>query len=257
MPPRLPRRHRARTLLLATAVAGLSVAASACASKPPPKSSPGDFQGVERVIEEMLAEERRALRARAVKSDSEAPPVAMPEVESGEVFPKLAPDEPEANDTFMRDVLRIQEVVPTWNNGTGVALKFLRESSGQRVSLIYVDPTPPAQQKGGDHWVIAATAKTEARTLGHFVLLLRDLVPGHYRGSANDDSVVMSTSMASEWDPSDPDTTWSKNEESWCELMLRQGREPSTLEGQFRAKLIDNQGTGFHTIESGYVFIKR
>jgi hypothetical protein len=235
-----------------------SFAVSGCtAAKPPPKSSPGDFTGVERVIEQMLAEERRALRARTVLSDDQIPPVAMPEVKSDDVFPKFAPDEADSSDTFAQDVLRIQEVVPTWDNGTGIALKFLRESSGQRVSLVYVDPTAPVREQGGDHWVIAATAKTEKRTLGHFVLLLRDLSPGHYHGSASDDSVVMSTSMTSDWDPTDPDTTWSKNNESWCEIVLRQGHDPSTLEGQFRAKLIDNQGTGFHNIESGYVYIKQ
>lgn len=227
------------------------------AQRPAP-SAPGDFTAVERVIEEMLAEERRALRARATVAEGQVPPVAMPEVRSGQLFPEFRPDtSEESSDTFAADVLRIQEVVPTWNNGTGIALKFLRESSGQRVSLIYVDPTPPAMQKGGDHWVIAATAKTEKRTLGHFVLLLKDLSPGHYKGSASDDSVVMSTSMDTEWDPTHPDTTWSRNHESWCELVLQPGRDETTLEGQFRAKLIDNQGTGFHTIESGYVYIKR
>jgi hypothetical protein len=192
-----------------------------------------------------------------VATGDQVPPVAMPEVETSDVFPDFSrPAPPGSSDTFTEDVLRIQQVVPTWNNGTGIALKFLRESSGQRVSLIYVDPTPPVMQKDGDHWVIAATAKTASQTLGHFVLLLRELTPGHYRGSATEDAVMMSTSMATEWDPSDPDTTWSRNNESWCELVLRAGDHPTTLEGQFRGKLSDNHGTGFHTIESGYVYIK-
>jgi hypothetical protein len=249
------RRRITPALLFAIVGAG----ATSCGGAPNAAKSPArQAQDVERVIDEMLAEERRSHEARGANTASPPPPVAMPEVNHGDEFPDLeAPRTQESSDTFTQDVLRIQQVVPTWNNGTGIALKFLRESSGQRVSLVYVDPTPPVWNQDKLHWVIRATARTESQTLGHFVLLLRELAPGHYRGSAKEDAVMMSTSMAIEWDANDPDTTWSGNHESWCEIVLRQGSEPSTVEGQFRAKLIDNQGTGFHNIESGYVYIKQ
>jgi len=243
--------HALSLLLLGAGVSG-------CAgTRPPTKAAAQDERDVERVIDEMLTEERRSLQERGKSDASPPPPVAMPEVQPSEAFPSLEAPREETSDTFTRDVLRIQQVVPTWNNGTGIALKFLRESNGARVSLIYVDPTPPVWNQQGHHWVIRATARTESQTLGHFVMLLRDLTPGHYRGSAEDDAVMMSTSMDRAWNADDPDTTWSKNHESWCELVLKQGSEPSTVEGQFRAKLIDNQGTGFHNIESGYLFIKQ
>jgi hypothetical protein len=226
-----------------------------------PKAAPApapNFGNVEKIIDAMLAEERALLRERGGNDIGAAPPVVMPEVAEGEVFSGITvPQDGEEPDTFGADVLRIQETVPTWNNGTGIALQFLRLSSGQRVSLIYVDPTPPAFSDSSARWVIQATARGKQDTLGHFVLLLKDLTPGHYHGSAKDDAVVMSTSMGEAWDAKDPDTTWSVNEDSSCELVLKQGAEPSILEGHFRAKLFDNQGTGFHHIESGYIFIKR
>jgi hypothetical protein len=239
--------------LLVVMAGTVACATAGTTSTPNSAAQQGD---VERVIDQMLAEERKALRART-KVRPEAPPVAMPEVAPGEAFREFEAPSTESADTFTQDVLRIQQVVPTWNNGTGIALKFLRESNNTRVSLIYVDPTPPVWQKEANHWMIRATAKTESSTLGHFVLQLKDLAPGHYRGSASEDSVVMGTSMAEDWDAEDPDTTWSRNHESWCEIVLLESDEKGVVEGQFRGKLIDNQGTGFHNIESGYLYIKQ
>lgn len=240
-----------------TLVVCAALVSSACGGSSPHAKSAASRAELHDVIDQMLAEERAAVRARGRSSGDPYAVVDMPEVETSDIFPDAHVQPEPSSDTFNEDVLRIQETVPTWNNGTGIALKFLREQSGARVSLIYVDPTPPLLKQGADHWIIQGTARSKRQTLGHFVLLLKTLEPGRYRGSASDDAVVMSTSMESEWRADDPDTTWSVNEDSWCELVLETGDDPSVLQGHFRGKLIDNQGTGFHTIESGYVFIKQ
>lgn len=175
--------------------------------------------------------------------------------------PAAAPSHPSGSsgnlDTFDQDVARIKGTVPGWDNGTGIAVKFLKEADGSRLSLIFVDPTPPVFKDGVGLWMIQGKAMASGKTLANYVLLLKTLAPGRYEGSPTKKDVVMSVAMGDHWDAKDPETTWSINDGSWCELVLRQGKGPNDLEGDFRAKLVDNKGTGFHTIETGYVYIKR
>jgi hypothetical protein len=46
------------------------------------------------------------------------------------------------------------------------------------------------------------------------------------------------------------------NSESWCDVQLQPAGQ-SGIEGSFRARLVDNKGSGFIQVESGYLFIKR
>ncbi|MEB2311121.1 MAG: hypothetical protein OZ921_03255 [Sorangiineae bacterium] len=160
-------------------------------------------------------------------------------------------------DTFDEDVTRIKGTVPGWDNGTGIAIRFLKESTGTRLSLIFVDPTPPVLKDGVGLWMIQGKANASGKTIANYVLLLKTLAPGRYEGSPTKKDVVMSVAMSDTWDGKAPDTTWSINDGSWCEIVLRQGRGPNDLEGDFRAKLVDNSGNSFHSIENGYVYIKR
>jgi hypothetical protein len=160
-------------------------------------------------------------------------------------------------DTFEEDVSRIRSIVPGWDNGTGLTVRFLQQATGKRLSLIYVDPTPPVFKDSPGLWMIQAKATQGDRTLGWVVVLLKSLVPGSYNGSPSQKDVVLAVCMGETWDGKDPETTWSINPGSWAEITLRPGGAPGDLEGNFRGKLVDNKGTGFHTIESGYIYINR
>ena len=160
-------------------------------------------------------------------------------------------------DTFEEDVARIRQEVPRWDNGTGVTVKYLKEATGKRLSLIYVDPNAPTRNERLGLWAMRLQARVGGRTIGHVLMLIRTLAPGRYEGSPGSKDVVLAVSMAEDWEGTDPETTWSVNPGSWAEITLRPGRFPGDLEGDFRAKLVDNRGTGFHTIEAGYVYINR
>jgi hypothetical protein len=160
-------------------------------------------------------------------------------------------------DTFEEDVKRIRSLVPNWDNGTGLTVRFLKQSTGKRLSLIYVDPTPPLFKDGPGLWMIQAKATANDKVLGWVVVLLKNLAPGNYQGSPSQKDVVLAVCMGETWDGKNPETTWSINPGSWAEITLRAGATAGDLEGNFRGKLVDNKGTGFHTIESGYIYINR
>lgn len=161
-------------------------------------------------------------------------------------------------DSFDEDVKRIRETVPTWDNGTGITARFLSESSGDRMSLIYVDTTPPEFNAEGGYWVIQAKAKVNGQIVGHVLFLLKSLAPGRYEGSAQKKDVALGSLVGSPtWVGRGPDTSWSMNEGGWVEIVLREGRSHTELEGNFRAKLVANDGRRYQTVESGYFYIKR
>jgi hypothetical protein len=159
--------------------------------------------------------------------------------------------------TFDEDVGRIRQIVPGWDNGTGLTILFLKESTGKRLSLIYVDPTPPVFKDGPGLWMIQAKATANNQVLGWAVILLKNLAPGHYTGNPSQSDVVLAVCMGETWDGKNPETTWSINPGSYAEIDLRPGTGPGDLEGNFRGKLVDNKNEGFHTIENGYIYINR
>ena len=158
------------------------------------------------------------------------------------------------DDTFTEDVTKIKSLVPSWDNGTGIGVRFLKESTGKRLSLIYVDPTPPEfkQNKG---WLIQGQAKSDGKVLGHYLILLKDVAAGRYEGGPGKTGVVMASLLEPTWKGDAPGAGWSINEGSWCELVLRPGQKAGQFEGDFRAKLVTNEGGSFVTIENGYVYI--
>ncbi len=181
-------------------------------------------------------------------------PAAGPAPKPGATPPS---ESDERLDTFDEDMARIRQTVPGWDNGSGVTVKFLKESTGGRLSLIFVDPTPPVFQQAQGLWMIQGRATANNQTLGHIVFLLKTLAPGRYEGSPNKKDVVVAVLMGEQWDGRNPETTWSINQGSWAEITLRKGRNPGDLEGDFRGRLVDNQGTGYHTIEAGYIYVNR
>jgi len=161
-------------------------------------------------------------------------------------------------DSFAEDCRRIRQLVPAWDEGTGATLRFLQESTGKRVSLIFVDATAPLYKPEASLWMIQATAKDYAgKTIGHLVLLLRSLKPGHMHGDEQTQDAVLGVLVGSErWDGHNPETSWSINSGSYCDVVLRDAGG-GNLEGEIRGKLVDNRGSGFINVESGYFYINR
>jgi len=161
-------------------------------------------------------------------------------------------------DSFEADRDRIRASVSQWPHGTGATLRFLNESSGERLSLIFVDEAAPKFESDNSAYAIYAKARVGGgKVVGHLVLYLKALRPGTYQGDDHTKSAVMGILMGDPiWNAENPETAWSVNSESWCEVELR-GTPEGALEGNFRARLVDNKGTGFINVESGFLFIKR
>lgn len=171
--------------------------------------------------------------------------------------PTGSPAQGSTGDDFLDGINRVKGKVPGWDSGTGVVIKFLKEATGSRLSLIYVDTTAPEYKSQVGLWLIHTKAHADNKVLGHFMLMLKNLSPGTYRGSPSSKDVIMATQIGERWNGKAPDATWSINNQSWCEITLRPGRASGDLEGSFRAKLVDNSGQSYHTIENGYIYINR
>jgi hypothetical protein len=165
---------------------------------------------------------------------------------------------PSDADSFNDDRERIRASVAQWDHGTGATLRFLKEATGEKLSLIFVDETAPIFKSDASMWMIQSIARvTGGKIVGHFVLFLKDLKAGKYRGDDHTKEAVMAVLMGeSSWDGQNPETAWSVNRESWCEVILRRSADEG-IEGDFKARLVDNKGTGFINIDSGYLFIKQ
>ena len=225
--------------------------------QPPPGQQPGQYpqqqQGTGNTsTEAMIGDLLRDIEPGAGQGQGPAPAPTQTVAPPGP-----PPGGGDRLDTFEEDIARIRQIVPGWDNGTGLSIKFLKESTGKRLSLIYVDPTPPAYKDGPGLWMIQAKATSGDTVIGWAVILLKSLAPGRYEGSPSKQDVVLAVCMGETWDGKNPETTWSINPGSYAEITLQPGRGPGDLEGNFRGKLVDNKGTGFHTIENGYVYINR
>ncbi len=216
-----------------------------CCSSPRPAAAPAarkdNSDETDQIINALLSDMERAETA-SPKASSSNPPAPLPS----------------NADTFNDDRERIRSSVAKWDHGTGATIRFLKEDTGERLSLIFVDETAPLYKGDPGMWMIQSTARvTGGKIVGHFVLFLKDLRSGKYRGDDHTKDAVMAVLMGEpSWDGQNPETAWSVNRESWCEVSLRKMANEG-IEGDFRARLVDNKGTGFINIDSGYLFIKQ
>lgn len=165
---------------------------------------------------------------------------------------------PSDADSFDADRERIRASVSKWQHGTGATLRFLKESTGDRLSLIFVDDSAPRFDLETSAYTIDAKARVSGgKVVGHFYLLLKDLRPGKYHGDDHTKGAIMGVLMGdTSWDAQNPEAALSVNRESWCDVELH-ATANGELEGSFRARLVDNRGAGYINVESGFLFIKR
>jgi hypothetical protein len=161
-------------------------------------------------------------------------------------------------DTYDEDVKRIKTVVPGWDNGTGIAVRYQKVSTGSILSLIYVDPTPPEWKEKSQMWIVISKATVEGQAVSTVALSLSSMKPGRYEGSDTKRECVIGAALGTDkWEPSAADTGWSLNEGGFCEVELREGKQPGHLEGTFRGKLKSNAEDSFYLIKEGYIYINR
>lgn len=161
-------------------------------------------------------------------------------------------------DSFDEDVQRIKKIVPGWDNGTGIAVRYQKVSTGALISLLYVDPTPPEWKEKSQMWIVISKAMIDNQVVSTVAISLSSLKPGRYEGSDSKRDCVIGAALGTDrWEPSAPDTGWSLNEGGFCEVELRDAKQPGHLEGTFRGKLKSNAEDSFYLIKEGYIYINR
>ena len=148
---------------------------------------------------------------------------------------------------------RIKRIVPGWDNGTGIAVRYQKVSTGAFISLPYVDPTPPEWKEKSQMWIVISKAMIDNQIVSTVAISLSSLKPGRYEGSDSKRDCVIGAALGTDkWDAG-----WSLNEGGFCEVELRDAKQAGHLEGTFRGKLKSNAEDSFYLIKEGYIYINR
>jgi hypothetical protein len=162
----------------------------------------------------------------------------------------------EANlDKYDEQVERVRKLMPTMKKGTAVVTRFLNESKGTRISIIFADETAPMYKEKLDGRVIVAKATDDKeRTIATISFLLHSFQPGRYE--CDKGNTVIGAAISETWEPNADGTYWSMNAGGACELELHEG-PGGDMEGTFRGKLVTNDNKGYLLVENGYLYVKR
>jgi hypothetical protein len=184
----------------------------------------------------------------------------------GRKKPPKAPEEEEertsakdANlDHYDDQLAVVKSKMPDVEKGSAIVVRFLNQGSGKRISLVYVDETPPQFKEKLNGRVIVAKASGKGdETLSTISFLIKNFEPGRYECNTANHEAVIGAAIADNWVPTDPETYWSLNEGGGCEIELHEGARPGDIEGSFRGRLVKNNGKGFLIVENGYIYVKR
>jgi hypothetical protein len=156
-------------------------------------------------------------------------------------------------------VEEIQALVPTWKQGSGIALHMVTPKTHEHFSVSFTDAKGPAQEEanGVKLTVVEALAKEEeGKPLGRFVLLTPKLSPGKFKVTPDNLRFIL-ISVFGDMDINGPNATASTNKGSAVAFVLRQADNGTDLEGMFAGKLVSKNGSLVHQIEAGYIYIKQ
>ncbi len=169
----------------------------------------------------------------------------------------LTSPEASTDASFDDGVASIRGRVPEWDNGTGMAIRFVQLQTGKRLTFLYVDRTPPEWKEKLNTWLILSKATWDGEIVSTIAVTLNALKAGRFEGAATKNDCMIGAAIGTDrWDPKDASTAWSNNEGGFCEVELREASQPGHLEGRFKAKLVSGQGV-FYTIDQGYLYINR
>ena len=160
---------------------------------------------------------------------------------------------------FNKAVADVRSYMQGQSHGVGIVAKYLQEKTQKRLSLKYVDDTPPEWKESLENWVIISKAKdTDDSIISTVAMALPQLAPGHYEGSASRKEVKVGATLGKpSWDPTADDTAWSMNEDGWCQVDMKSANSRGDLEGTFKGKLNTNVPGTYYLIEDGYFYIRR
>jgi hypothetical protein len=159
---------------------------------------------------------------------------------------------------FDDKVAKVRGIVSNWDNGTGLVIRYVNQSTGARLTTVYVDPTPPEWKPAVSKWLVLSKALANDEVISTVSILLPVLEPGRWEAGSGRNEIVIAAALAtSVWLPSAPDTAFSSNAGGWCKLELHAGERPGHLEGRFEGKLVTNSGRSFYTVEGGYLYLGR
>lgn len=159
--------------------------------------------------------------------------------------------------SFDEGVASIRGRVPEWDNGTGMAIRYVQIQTGKKLTFLYVDRTPPEWKAKLNTWLILSKATWDGEIVSTVAVTLSALKAGRFEGAATKNDCMIGAAIGTAlWDPKDSSTAWSNNEGGFCEVELREASQPGHLEGRFKAKLVSGQGV-FYTIDQGYLYINR
>jgi hypothetical protein len=163
----------------------------------------------------------------------------------------------DASSEFINGIASIRGRVPEWNNGTGMAIRYVQLQTGKQLTFVYIDRTAPEWKEKLKTWLVLSKATWDGEVVSTVAVTLSALKAGRFEGAASKSDCMIGAAIGtSVWDPRDPSTAWSNNEGGFCEVELQDAAQPGHLEGRFKAKLVSGQGV-FYTIDQGYLYINR
>lgn len=214
--------------------------------------------GAQEPARELPPLEEDVLNPPSAASASTAPTAAAPEAPPRRsAVPELRSTSGRELDAYEDDVERVRTHMLKQERGSATVLRLNTDGGEENVSLIYVNQEPPVFIKDAQRWMVEMVAVGPDDTvLGHFVVVIARLRPGHFVGKQSDADVAMSISFVDGWSGRDSQTGWSINGEGWCELTLERDPADGSLRGELRGLLVANDGKSQTRIDRGYLVIQ-
>jgi hypothetical protein len=189
-------------------------------------------------------------------SDTAVPEAQQPQdtmFQKTEPAPTATADQPPPEDPnlFSTFVDIIKQTMPTANQGSAVAVRFVNTQTGYRYSSGFVsdDGFVPFQGFPGESISISTSDAGET-----FTIVMSKMRPGHYECGKDNFALEFATTGVRGTDPA---ANWSDNPGGACEVDIYDGDNPGDYQGKIAGKLVSNDGNTVFTLESGYFYARR
>lgn len=165
----------------------------------------------------------------------------------------------DALEEFKTGAKLVRETMSKQDHGVGLIATYLVEATQARTNFVYHSDEPPKWIEDATSWVVLSQGTDEKEQTSSILLMgLPQLKPGHYEGSDSRHEATIASSIGdATFLPKGPDTTWSSNEGSWCEIDVKAANSRGDLEGSFKGKLMSNDAKAYYLIEQGYFYVRR
>ncbi|MFI5299784.1 MAG: hypothetical protein ACHREM_16985 [Polyangiales bacterium] len=168
-------------------------------------------------------------------------------------------DSGDAREQFRVGAKVVHDTMSKQDHGVGLIATYLVEKTEARTNFVYHSDTPPVWVEDATSWVVVSQGTDEKEVTNSILVLgLPQLKPGHYEGSDSRHEATLAASIGeTKFEPKGPETSWSSNGGSWCEIEVKSANSRGDLEGSFKGKLMSNSGDSYYLIEQGYFYVRR